>query len=251
MRSFESDLAITGLVGATLNMLTLALASRKTAALDKVEARRARLSIERAEQRATWQARLKTARDAKPMSPAWISHCIDQVKGEDAIVIKESPLVLEHMRFNQPGTLFYIGAAGGLGWALGTALGLKAAAPEKLVICTVGDGSYMFGNPIPAHYVSAAEKLPTLTIVFNNQMWGAVKRSTRDVYADGYAAKSNREPLTYFDPELGFEKAVEIAGGYGEKVADPADMLPALERALKVIEGEKRQALLNVICRGP
>jgi acetolactate synthase-1/2/3 large subunit len=131
------------------------------------------------------------------------------------------------------------------------ALGVKAAVPGKLVICTVGDGSYMFGNPIPAHYVSAAENLPTLTIVFNNQMWGAVKRSTRDVYADGYAAKSGKEPLTYFDRELGFEKAVEVAGGYGERVEDPAELPRALERALKVMETEKRQALLNVICRGP
>ena len=54
----------------------------------------------------------------------------------------------------------------------------------------------MFGNPVPAHYVSAAEKLPILTIVFNNQMWGAVKRNTREVYPGGFAAKSNREPLT-------------------------------------------------------
>jgi acetolactate synthase-1/2/3 large subunit len=109
----------------------------------------------------------------------------------------------------------------------------------------------MFGNPIPAHYVSAAENLPTLTVVFNNQMWGAVKRSTRDIYADGYAAKSNQEPLTYFDPELKFEKSVEVAGGYGQRVDDPADLPHALERALKVVEGERRQALLNVICRGP
>jgi acetolactate synthase I/II/III large subunit len=202
MRSFECDLAITGVLGATLPALMEALATRQGANIDRLEARRKRLAPQRTAQRAKWQEQLNNARHTTPMSPAWISHCIDQVKGEDGIVIKESPLVLEHMRFNKPGTLFFIGAAGGLGWGLGAALGMKAAVPDKLVICTLGDGSYMFGNPIPAHYVSAAEKLPTLTVVFNNQMWGAVKRSTRDVYADGYAAKSNQEPLTYFDPEL-------------------------------------------------
>jgi acetolactate synthase-1/2/3 large subunit len=173
------------------------------------------------------------------------------VKGEEAIVIKESPITFEHIRFNKPGTMFSIGAAGGLGWGLGTALGVKAAARDKLVICTVGDGAYMFGNPIPAHYVAAAEDLPVLTIVFNNQMWGAVKRNTREVYPDGFAAKSNREPLTYFDPALRFDKAVEVAGGYGESVQDPKEMPRALERALKAVQVEKRQALLNVVCRGP
>jgi acetolactate synthase-1/2/3 large subunit len=251
MRCFDCDLAITGLPGASLSALTEALASQGGRARDHVEARRKRLVTERAAQRASWENRLAKTRDAKPMSPAWITHCIDQVKGEDAIVVKESPLLMEHIRFNKPGTMFSVGAAGGLGWGLGTALGLKAAAPDKLVICTVGDGAYMFGNPIPSHYVSAAENLPTLTVVFNNRMWGAVKRSTRDVYADGYAAKSNREPLTYFDPELRFEKAVEVAGGYGERVEDPAELSYALERALKAVAGESRQALLNVICRGP
>jgi acetolactate synthase-1/2/3 large subunit len=250
MRTFECDLAITGLLGATLDTLAQALASRGAMA-ERVEARRKRLVPQRAAQRLAWQEQLAKARDANPMSPVWISHCIDQVKGEDAIVIKESPLILEQMRFTKPGTLFYIGAAGGLGWGLGAALGMKAAAPDKLVICTLGDGSYMFCNPLAAHYVSAAESLPTLTVIFNNKMWGAVKRSTRDVYADGYAAKSGKEPLTYFNPEMDFEKAVQVAGGHGERVEDPADMAPALERALRVIEDEQRQVVLNVICRGP
>ena len=251
MRGFDCDLAITGVPSATLPALTQALAVRHGSVRDRVEARRSRLERLRASQRARWVEQLARARDSRPMSPAWITHCIDQVKGEDAILIKESPVSLEHISFSKPGTMFSIGAAGGLGWGLGVALGVKAAARDKLVICTVGDGAYMFGNPIPAHYVAAAEDLPILTIVFNNQMWGAVKRNTREVYPDGFAAKCNREPLTYFDSELRFEKVVEAAGGYGERVEDPDETPRALERALKVIATEKRQALLNVICRGP
>jgi acetolactate synthase-1/2/3 large subunit len=250
MRSFPCDLAISGVIGATLPALTEALATRHVGAHARVEARRTRLAGERAAQREQWAAMITRARDATPMSPAWITHCLDEAKGEDAIVIKESPITFEHMRFTKPGTMFSIGAAGGLGWGLGTALGVKAAVGDKLVICTVGDGAYMFGNPIPAHYVSAAEKLPMLTVVFNNQMWGAVKRNTHEVYPDGFAARDNREAFTYFDPQLQFNKAVEVAGGYGETVEDPADMPKAIERALKVIQVEGRQALLNVICRG-
>ena len=251
IRGFTADLAITGVLAGTLPALTQALATRRDAAIDRIEKRRARLANARATQRERWAETLARGRDSRPMSPAWITHCLDQVKGQDAIVIKESPLTFEHMRFTKPGTMFSVGAAGGLGWGLGTALGVKAAAPDQLVIATCGDGAYMFGNPVPAHYVAAAEKLPILTVVFNNAMWGAVKRNTREVYPDGYAAKSNREPLTYFDPALRFEKAVEVADGYGECVEDPAKLPAAIERAMKAIEVEKRQALLNVICRGP
>jgi acetolactate synthase-1/2/3 large subunit len=251
IRGFTSDLAISGVLGATLPALTEALISRQGGARDRIEARRKRLAEERKAQRERWAGVLAKAKDATPMHPAWITHCINQVKGQDGIIIKESPITWEHLDLVKPGTFFSVGAAGALGWGLGTALGLKAAVRDKLVICTCGDGAYMFGNPVPAHYVAAAENLPILTVVFNNQMWGAVKRNTREVYPDGFAAKSNREPLTYFDPALKFEKAVEVAGGHGESVSDPAALPKAIERALKVINDEKRQALLNVVCRGP
>jgi acetolactate synthase-1/2/3 large subunit len=251
MRGFPCDLAIAGVLGASLPQLAEALASRRAQALDRIEARRNRLAEARAAQRSRWAAVLEKSRDATPMHPAWITHCLNQVKGEDTIVVKESPVAWEHLTFSKPGTFFIVGAAGALGWGLGTSLGIKAAAPDRLVICTVGDGAYMFGNPIPAHYVAKAEGLPILTVIFNNQMWGAVKRNTREVYPQGYAAKSNREPLTYFEAEMRFEKAVEAAGGYGEQVGEAAELPKAIERALDAVNRDKRQALLNVICRGP
>lgn len=250
IRGFQADLAITGVIGATMPLLTEALGSRLKAAATRVEARRKRLAEERAKQRAKWLEVLEKAKGDSPIHPAWITHCLDRAKPDDAIVVKEGPITFEHMRFTQPGTLFSIGAAGALGWGLGTALGLKAAAPDKLVICTCGDGAYMFGNPLPSHYVGKAEKLPMLTVVFNNEMWGAVKRNTREVYPSGYAAKSNREPLTYFESGTKFEKAVEAVDGYGECVTNAADVPKAIDRALDAV-GAGKQALLNVICKGP
>ena len=41
-------------------------------------------------------------------------------------------------------------------------------------------------------------------------------------------------------------KVVEASGGYGEEVTDPKLLPSALERALKAVEVEKRQAVLNV-----
>jgi len=39
-----------------------------------------------------------------------------------------------------------------------------------------------------------------------------------------------------------------VADGYGERVEEAADLMPALERGLKAVEVEKRQAVINVIC---
>jgi acetolactate synthase-1/2/3 large subunit len=136
--------------------------------------------------------------------------------------------------------------SGGLGFGLGAALGAKLAAPEREVITTVGDGSYMFGNPLPYHFVQRAESLPTLTIIANNAMWGAVRQSTLDVYPDGKAAAANSMPLTQLLPSPDYEQVVQSCGGYGEKVEKAAEVRPALERALdKVRSGTS--ATLNVM----
>jgi acetolactate synthase I/II/III large subunit len=43
----------------------------------------------------------------------------------------------------------------------------------------------------------------------------------------------------------------QASGGWAEKVEDPSALPDALRRALKVVREERRQALLNVICKKP
>ena len=45
---------------------------------------------------------------------------------------------------------------------------------------------------------------------------------------------------------MAFEKAVEIAGGYGEHVQRPEELPKALDRAVDIVQGQKRAAVLNV-----
>ena len=49
---------------------------------------------------------------------------------------------------------------------------------DRLVIAAVGDGSYMFANPVACHQVGEALGLPVLTVVFNNGVWNAVRKTT-------------------------------------------------------------------------
>src|SRR5262245_15462636 len=246
LRGFACDLAISGVIGATLPALTEALASREKRAAARIEARRKRIAVTHEKLKARLAERLEKARVAAPIHPAWINACINRVKSPDTVVLKEALTPSEGLTFTQPGTYYSLGQGGALGWSLGTSLGIKAGAPDKLVICAVGDGSYMFGNPLAAHYVGKAEKLPTLTVLYNNEMWNAVRRNTREVYPDGYAARSNREPLTYFEPGTHYEKTIEAFDGYGETVKLAAELPAALDRALeKVAQGQ--QALVNVV----
>jgi acetolactate synthase-1/2/3 large subunit len=84
----------------------------------------------------------------------------------------------------------------------------------------------------------------------NNGMWGAVQRSTLAMYPEGLASKSKAQTFVSLGKLPAFERICESAGGYGARVEDATELPGALERALAVVEKERRQALLNVIC-GP
>ncbi len=93
--------------------------------------------------------------------------------------------------------------------------------------------------------------MPILTVIMNNQKWQAVRGATLRMQPDGYASKANQVPLAHFNVEQHYEKMVEVSGGYGEEVRDAADMLPALERGLKSVMVDKRQAVINVVASDP
>jgi acetolactate synthase-1/2/3 large subunit len=171
---------------------------------------------------------------------------MNRLLDKDTILVNEYPTVLEEMTIEQPGRYFGNASAGGLGWGLGAALGAKLAVPDKTVICMLGDGSYMFGNPTAGHFVSEAMRLPVLFIIANNARWAAVHRSTLATYPKGHAAAMKQPPFATLEPSPRFEHVIQASGGHGERVENPKDLMPALERALKVVKEEKRQALVNV-----
>jgi acetolactate synthase-1/2/3 large subunit len=248
IRGFPCDVAITASTSAALPALSAALADEIDG--EAVVHRRRRVTDERAALTAGWKAARDAGARKSPLDPAWVSHCIGQAKDPHTIVVNEYTLFPEHCAFEQPDLYFGSSSASGLGWGAGAALGAKLARPDSPVIAVLGDGAYMFSNPAAVHHASALHELPVLFVVMNNAMWGAVERSTRAMYADGHAAKSNDPPFVQLKKLPAFERLCEAAGGYGERVEDPAALPGALARAMAVVTNEKRQALLNVIC-GP
>jgi acetolactate synthase-1/2/3 large subunit len=238
LRGFRTDLALTGLTAPTLHAL------RERTQPSDVEARRKRVEAHSAQVR----AKARGGMDPMPASITgkYLSACINRVLGDDTIVVNEYPIVLEEMTIREPGRYFGNASAGGLGWGMGAALGAKLASPDKTVICAIGDGAYMFGNPTAAHYVSEAMRLPVLFVIANNARWAAVHRSTLSTYPKGHASQMRQPPFATLEPSPRFEHVVQASGGHGESVEQPKDLLPALERSLAIVKNEKRQAVLNV-----
>ena len=243
LRGFRADIALTGAAAATLAALC-ERTQKHAASPAKIEGRRKDVTSRNEDLR----NKARSGVDPAPSSITgkWASACLNRVMGEDAILVNEYPIFLEEMTIAEPMRYFGTPPSGGLGWGLGAALGAKLAAPDKTVIAALGDGAYMFGNPTPGHFVGEAMCLPVLYVIFNNARWAAVHRSTLATYPKGYAAAMKEPPFATLEPSPRFEHVVQASGGHGERVTEPKELMPALERALGVVKNEKRQALVNI-----
>lgn len=247
MRSFPCDFAVTADCELTVEALISALGKPGPGDQVRVEKRRESIMERKQAQHAQRTATEAKLTNAGPLTMAHLVKSLNALKQPGDTILSETQVPLPLFDFPRAGGFFGVSPAGGLGWGLGASLGLKLAKPETRVITLIGDGAYMFGNPTPAHFVAAACKLPTLTIIANNRMWGSVRKATLGMYPEGAAARANDAAFTRLDPAPDYEKVVEASGGYGETVDQFDELEPALKRAFHAVDVEKRAAVLNVI----
>jgi acetolactate synthase-1/2/3 large subunit len=249
VRGFPADAALAGTPRLSLAALADAVGKRVDRAA--VSARRQRWTQAGTRRREAARAKAESLRAEAPIDMLWLSRAIGEVVDDRTIVVNEYDLDATQCTFTRPGSYFAAPPSGGLGWGLGAALGAKLAAPDQSVICCVGDGAYIFGSPTASHFVSRAYNLPVLFVVFNNRTWNAVKRAVQTYARDGWAVRTDTMPLTALEPSPDYEMICRASGGHGEKIEDPAALPDALRRGLRIVHEEKRQVVLNVICKKP
>jgi acetolactate synthase-1/2/3 large subunit len=154
------------------------------------------------------------------------------------------PLTLRHFQawYQEP-------HSGGLGWSFPAAMGMQLADPGRLVVATMGDGSYMFSNPVACHQIAEALKLPVLIIVLNNREWGAVRQSVLGIYPHGFAARSNIVPLTSLSPTPDFVQVAKASRAWARRVEDGHELPGVLRAAIQHVTRKRTQALVEVIVR--
>jgi acetolactate synthase I/II/III large subunit len=133
----------------------------------------------------------------------------------------------------EPGCWLDPGPFGCLGSGPGYALGAKLAHPDRQVVLLLGDGAFGFSgmefDTLARHGVNV------VGVMGNNGIWALEKHPMEFLY--GYSVAAELRPETRYD------QVVEALGGVGELVRTPAELRPALERALSA----GRPALVNVL----
>jgi thiamine pyrophosphate-dependent acetolactate synthase large subunit-like protein len=121
-----------------------------------------------------------------------------------------------------------------LGYGLGLAMGAKLAAPNKLCINLWGDAAIGFTGM--DFETAVRERIPILSVLLNNFSM-AIELPVMKVATEKY--RSTDISGNYADMAKAF-------GGYGERVTQPGEIVPAIKRAIKVTQ-EGTPALLEFI----
>lgn len=209
----------------------------------RFSARFEQLSREHEALRDEWRTLAMSFAEQRPISPEWLSYCIGQAIDGDTIILNEvvtdGPSVGRQIRRTKPGTLFFQGGSR-LGWALGAGLGAKLAAPDRTVVSLMGDGSYAFGSPIAALWAASVYKAPFLSVIFNNQMYHAIKKNVRAAYGeDSFLAKCGFSAGINIAPSPDYAAIARACFAHGRMVEDPSEVLPALREALEQVRNGK------------
>ena len=172
----------------------------------------------------SWNPRLTS--DEIPMNPyrvCWdVTHQLDRKKTillHDAGVTRA--YVSHHYEALNPLGFIGFGGTSAMGWSTPAALGAKLGNPDKTVVNFTGDGSFgMTGMEIET---AARNDIRTLTIILNNESLGASRETLHDRF------KGHEIGIALGGDYAGVARAL---GAFGERVEKPADLQPALARAL-------------------
>jgi len=240
-RTRPVDLGVVGDVKVFLQRLIGVLKDRKYSPAPRKE-KISRMTGEAAADRVELDKKLQDS--GSPMITAHVGHVCREVFPDDAVAVFDGGNAAVWANFYHqvrvPNTLLTTNHMGHLGAGVGQTLGACAARPDKKVYCITGDGAMGFH---PQEIETAVRnRLKPVFLVVTDKQWGMVKIN-QSFALKFYKALWNfkvkgkaLEPEETINTELceiEWDMLARSMGAHGERVSDPAQLRPALERCLK------------------
>jgi len=166
--------------------------------------------------------------EEQPVDPRYLMLRFAEALPEDAVVVEEaltSSLSLPAVLEQRDARCYYGLASGGLGFALPGAIGVSLALPGRPVAAMIGDGSALYG--IQALWTAAHLALPITYVIANNRGYRILKERLVSM------RKTNRfVGMDIREPTIDYTALAASMGVPGRRIADPAEIAPALREAL-------------------
>lgn len=128
-----------------------------------------------------------------------------------------------HFPIYKPRTFITPGYQGTLGWGLATAMGVKAAMPDKAVVAVSGDGGFMFN--VQEIATAVQHRIPVVVVLMNDGAFGNVLRTQTEDFGNRRIATNLNNP--------DFVKLAESFGALGLRAKTPEELRAALRQGLK------------------
>src|SRR5262249_17233955 len=141
--------------------------------------------------------------------------------------------------------------SGGLGQGIGTALGIKLAAPGRPVALLVGDGSFLYNPIIQSLGASKRHELPLILLVLNNKKYEAMRHAHVPHYPHTYSYHERYTQLIHLEYGVtikgaDYKKWGSHFGSHRKRAETRAELEGALQSALAAAQ-DGRTAILNVV----
>lgn len=246
-RNFPADVSLAGETADIVLALRRALQPYLAERSGDCTTRRAHVAARSDATRQAVRRAAEAGGEGALMTKAWVSMCLSRaIEGRGATVLSELGCPLDPLMLQEAGSWYQEPHSGGLGWSFPCAMGMQLAQPNRLIVATMGDGSYMFANPVACHQIAEACKLPVLLLVLNNREWGAVRQSVLGTYPDGYAARTNQMPLVSLDPSPDFTLVAAASRAWTAKADRPGDLPGVLAAAIAHVTTVRTHALVEI-----
>jgi thiamine pyrophosphate-dependent acetolactate synthase large subunit-like protein len=250
-RNYATDLAVVSDVKEALADLTAAidglLTRKRMTGLSEARSQEVRALTSAMRAKAEAEARKNFGR--KPIHPDELGAVAARAIDPDAIVVAEN-ITGRYDAFAfgfRPNEAMWVGNTGNsLGWGVGAAIGAKLAAPDRQVVCTIGDGSVMYSAS--GFWTQARYGIPVLTVVWNNHNYQTVRFAYHN-YKGKMAATGHYAGMYLNDPDIDFVKLAESQGVAGEKVERGDQIEPALKRGVAATRDGKPYLVDVVVAR--
>ena len=168
----------------------------------------------------------EAATDAHPIQPSGLFKALrDVLPRNTAVTMDAGTLCLQAtdaLNYWEPPCLFTPLDFGLVGFSFACGLGVKVAQPDRPVVSLMGDGG--FGMTISELSTAVSYGINTVTIVMNNQCWGAEKAYQRDFFGGRYIGADISSPP--------FDKVAELYGAAGFRVERISEMREVIRAAL-------------------
>ena len=217
------------------------------------QARARRIDARHTALRAEWRASMSLERGMSPLAPSVLAAEVWEVlKDEDWVLANGTGKGWARRLWDWRPERSYGGSGGaGLGYGLPAALGVTLAhrGSGKVCVNLQADGDMLY--VVSGLYTAAHNRLPLLTVMFNNRTYGNDEAHQETVAkARGRPVENKVVGIRIDDPAPDFAR---IAQGFGVHAEGPIDTAaavgPALRRALRVVKDDGRPALVDVITR--